>query len=309
MSEEKIQEKQELKRFFPSFIYEANTKIYNSEYEAAENLISKYISFDPLSNYLQGEVHNNKSFSTQKREDREEAIVWSQKAEKLCDQILASEKKLIEYIEKISENKNPSKKEIYNWRVALKIVIADSYLGRAMAQLQTQQYVYAAWNLNKAYKTYDSILKSINKKNEEELEEDVILNAKYGSGLFLYIISLIPYPSLQSIISMLGYKGDSELGIKYMKENYERDGLKSAYSSIILMMSGLFIPTAYSDVKENLKEVKPIIEYCQKKYPNGTIINFFLSSYERKTGNIQNAIDCLERGVESCKAINIEPQM
>ena len=80
---------------------------------------------------------------------------------------------------------------------------------KAISNLQTKEYVSAVWNINKAFKIYDSVYKSYLNKEKEVFHPDVVLNVKFGIGVFYYIISLIPYPSIQSILSVFGYKGDA----------------------------------------------------------------------------------------------------
>eukprot|EP01080_Neovahlkampfia_damariscottae_P010597 gene10597-3115_t len=297
------------KKFFPSYVVDGAKLLYNSEYEKCENVLSKYLDFCPFANYLKGEIYTMRSFTTQSREDREKVLEWSAIAETLANDIISNDKKLVAYIQKVTDKTNISDQDKKNWKVALKILIGDAILGRGMSQMQINQYVYGAWNLNKSYKMYDSILKKSKSKNEENIHPDVILNLKYGVGLFNFIVSMIPYPSVQSILSLIGFKGDGDLGIQYLKDNYEGDGLKSAYASMILLMSYLMIPTAYSSVEENLKMAKPIIDFCKEKYPNGSMIQYIVSMYERKTGNAEGALEALESGVKSCQEINIEPKM
>jgi hypothetical protein len=137
---------------------------------------------------------------------------------------------------------------------------------RAIQNLQAKEYVSAVWNINKSFKIYDSIYQSY--KNEKtQFHPDIVLNVKFGIGIFYYIISLIPYPSIQSILSVFGYKGDAEQGIQFMEEVLEGDGLKIGYSLILLMVSYLFLPNGVKTDPERMLKAEKIVNFAKERYP------------------------------------------
>lgn len=68
-------------------------------------------------------------------------------------------------------------------------------------------------------------------------------------------------------------------------------------------------PTALSDPKENLAKVKPIIDYALKTYPNSAMFQVMAAQYERKLGNVNRAIECLNHAITLSRKLNIEPNM
>ena len=116
------QEEEKKTKFFPEYILEAAQLLYNSEYEKCETNLSKYLEFCPFANYLQGEVYTMKSFSTQKREDREKVLEWTSIAENLSNEIISTDQKLVTYIQKVTEKTKIEDLEKKNWKIALKIV-------------------------------------------------------------------------------------------------------------------------------------------------------------------------------------------
>jgi hypothetical protein len=138
---------------------------------------------------------------------------------------------------------------------------------RAIQNLQAKEYVSAVWNINKSFKIYDSVYQSYMKDEKNQFHPDIVLNVKFGIGVFYYIISLIPYPSIQSILSVFGYKGDAEQGIKFMEEVYEGEGLKIGYSLILLLVSYLFLPNGIKTDPERMLKAEKIVNSAKERYP------------------------------------------
>jgi len=140
------------------------------------------------------------------------------------------------------------------------------------------------------------------------LHPEIQEHLRFGVGLFYYIVSLVPGIMLK-ILQMIGFVGDQDKAIQIMTEIYQNNGLKAPYAAIILMAVYLFLPSALSDISDNLKCVSPIIEFSRKTYPNGAMFNYMCAQYARKTGNGKQAIEHLHDAIKACKEIEVEPNL
>jgi len=94
-----------------------------------------------------------------------------------------------------------------------------------------------------------------------------------------------------------------------MTEIYKGEGLKSPYAALILLAIYLFLPSALSDMHENLQLAKPIIEFSRKTYPNGAMFNYLCAQYFRKINDGKTAIDSLRLSIKASKAVGVEPNL
>jgi hypothetical protein len=62
-----------------------------------------------------------------------------------------------------------------------------------MIQLQLSSYLKAAWNMRKAYKSFESLSKHL---EDKDVEEEIKSSIKYGLGLFYWVVGLIPSGNL-----------------------------------------------------------------------------------------------------------------
>jgi len=195
-----------------------------------------------------------------------------------------------------------------NWKAYFQIITADSLLSKAINQLQTNNLIYAAWNMRKAWNIYDGVMKSHRVNGKSILHEEINTYLKFGVGLFYYIISLVPGVMLK-VLTMIGFVADQDKGIKYMTEIYQTDNLKAPYASIILLASYLFLPSALSDMHKNLESCEPCVEWCHKNYENGAIFSYFSAQFYRKLGDGTKAIEHLEHAIKICNDLKIPPNL
>jgi hypothetical protein len=308
MSDQKVEKKPE--KFFPfDDVYQASHAMMNFEMDKARKILDASRKFCPMSQLLYGETFNIISWATQNRKDKENVIVLVSTAEATAAEYSGSDNKLFDYIKKRCNVTQITKRDLMNWKAYMKIIQADAILSRAINQLQINQYVRAAWNMKSCWQIYSGLLKAhTDKDGNMTLHPEIHEHLKFGVGLFYYIVSLVPGVMLK-ILQMIGFVGDSDKAITYMGEIYQGGGLKSPYAAIILMAVYLFLPSALSDMHENLKKVEPIIDFCRKTYPNGAMFNYLCAQYARKNGNGKQAVEYLDMAIKACKAVQVEPNL
>jgi hypothetical protein len=172
-------------------------------------------------------------------------------------------------------------------------LIADSIFQKARIQLEKEEYLAGLWNLRSSWKMYESIIeREISKEGKfEKLNQELILNLKYSVGLFYYQISILPKShQLLNLISYLsGFESDYNLGIKYMFEVFHGEGLKKNQAAYFLLEIYLERPIGLKSEKKQLEEIKPIMEYCLKKFKNSTTTKYYYSIYLKKIGKFSQS--------------------
>jgi len=303
-------DKPKVPRFFPfDDPYKACYWMMNFEIDKARELLDKTKSFCPVSMLLYGETYNVSSWASQNRSEKEKTIEIVIQAEALAQSYIDNDKKLFEYIKKRCNVTQITKRDLMNWKTYMKIITGDALLSRAINQLQINQYVRAAWNMGTCWKIYSGLLKeSVDKEGKSIFHPEIVEHLHFGVGLFYYIVSLVP-GVVQKILTAIGFVSDQDKAIDYMTEIYKGGGLKSPYAATILLGIYLFLPSALSDMHENLKNAKPIIEFCQKTYPNGAMFNYLCAQYYRKIGEGKEAVDALRLSVKASQAVGVEPNL
>jgi hypothetical protein len=100
---------------------------------------------------------------------------------------------------------------------------------RAMTQFHNGNYIKGAWNMRSAWKSYESVL-----------NPEVFASLKFGVGVFYYMVALMP-GILQTLLSLIGFVADYDVGVQYLNDCYQADCLKSPFAALVLCMSYLFM--------------------------------------------------------------------
>jgi hypothetical protein len=121
---------------------------------------------------------------------------------------------------------------------------ADIILGRGMNQMSSNQYLYAAWNMRKAWKLFESLSKKY-LENEEKIDinDDAMASLKFGVGIFYWIIGLIPNDFFQKALGFIGFVADYDKGIKLITEASTYETVKKPFINMVLSMNYLMIPS------------------------------------------------------------------
>eukprot|EP01080_Neovahlkampfia_damariscottae_P003219 gene3219-5534_t len=284
------------KKFYPQFITQSLDHLYNSEYEKCKTILEPKEDYCPFSCYILSEMYLINGLIAENQKDRDRALKYCKMAETFAYNIQYTDETLTEYLKKTLGKKFNSKNEelIKQWKIAINIVEADCILVKGIGNLIFKEYVSAAWNINKAFKIYDRNFKihseEEKKENGNSLHPEILLNLKFGMGIFYYMISLIPYPSIQSILSVFGYVGDAESGIEYMEDVRKNNGLHEGWAMSFLMVSYLYIPSGIKKNPQRLKQAEIIAKVSKKKYPKGALSTFFSGLCMKHIGEPDGAI-------------------
>ena len=196
--------------------------------------------------------------------------------------------------------------QLSNFELDLKLVDAEAHLIRGLLQFMDGSYLRGFYNFRNSYLKFKEVyhkietLKDEPKTSSKFVHSDVIFPSYFGMGVFNFLISVLP-PTLASILSVLGFDADRELGLKLMTQAQEYGGRGLGNASFMLCINYLFVPRALQDRQVNLNLVKPILDKIYKQYPKGGFFKWVLSHYELKIGDLTNSVIHIKEAVSLLK--------
>jgi tetratricopeptide (TPR) repeat protein len=164
-----------------------------------------------------------------------------------------------------------------------KFYLAGIYGYRGILYQIDNSILKAIWDGKKGF----SLLKQLVKQKPD------MYDAYLGTGLFDYLLSKIP-KSYSWVLSMIGYGGDLENGIKELKIAEEK-GIYTKQEARYYLSQFLFFENRYDEAFYYIKKL-------MKEYPENSL---FLVSY----ANMESRIEKPEYAIEPCKkAIEVNKQ-
>ncbi|EFC49286.1 predicted protein [Naegleria gruberi] len=196
--------------------------------------------------------------------------------------------------------------KINNLKLDHEILDGELHLMRGVVQFSSGSYFKGFYNLRKSYLKFKHVynivepLKSYEKSSNEFIHSDVLHNVYFGMGIFNFMLSILP-PMLTSILSMIGFDADRDHGLELMKFDHEYGGRQFGVASFMLSMNYLFIPRALEDRETKLAIAGGLLEKSEKIFPRSGGFKMMKSHYERKKGDISNAITSLSEAITICE--------
>lgn len=111
-------------------------------------------------------------------------------------------------------------------------------------------------------------------------------DAYMGLGLFTYIIGSLP-KAARWIVSVLGFKGDKQLGLKYLELAYQ----KGLYTNYEAMWWLTFIYMGQNNDEQASKHLEIVL----KKFPQNNLFLILNGSFHLGLGNVDKAFENFQR--------------
>eukprot|EP01127_Copromyxa_protea_P014790 TRINITY_DN4173_c0_g1_i3.p1 TRINITY_DN4173_c0_g1~~TRINITY_DN4173_c0_g1_i3.p1 ORF type:complete len:372 (-),score=86.78 TRINITY_DN4173_c0_g1_i3:52-1167(-) len=112
----------------------------------------------------------------------------------------------------------------------------------------------------------------------------------YGLGMFHLVMGLIP-PSLKSIIELVGFEGDLELGIKELTVAFESKCPRAAEAAIGLVAVKWFI-------QDDTEGALALLDRVSNAYPNSLVVTFFSGHFSKFTGNTPKSLEFFQSALK-----------
>ena len=177
------------------------------------------------------------------------------------------------------------------------IEICESLLDKNDQDATTKFYLGGIYGYRGlAYQTSGSILKAVKdgRKGYLFLEEAVIekpdlYDAHMGFGLFQYLLAKIP-KSMKWILSMLGFSGDLEGGLKSLQLAAEK-GVYTRAEAKLYLAQFLFAEGRQDSAMKYLNELR-------RDYPENTLFLVLYSFWQHRLRNLDEAMTAAHAAVE-----------
>ncbi len=239
-------------------ISKALEQSYNFKWEDAEetlnNLIEKYPEDPRGYHYLSG-IYLWYYLGSKNKTDYDRFVDYSDTT--------------IDKAEKIIDEKPEDEKTLY--------ILGADYNYRAIVFTNAGNFLDAAWATKKS-ESYLSHLLSI-----DSLQYDAYL----GLGLYNFAVGHIP-SAFNWALSLVGFDGDKETGLKYIKiaaEKGKRSKVEAQYYLSQILSEVMF------DYDGSKKYIKSLI----KKYPDNLLFNYSLAVLELKQRNLKESEKYLKK--------------
>ncbi|KAL0476936.1 ttc39a [Acrasis kona] len=204
---------------------------------------------------------------------------------------------------------------IENFKLNIQVCQCELFLMKTYLQFLSGSYLKAAYNMRNAFLGYEQLATAVdvvlNEKsdyNESTLHPDLITCIRFGQGLFKYLLINLPR-SVRGILSTIGYRGDRKEGLKMLRLVSQDGGRLSAFASFVLGVHYVVRGGGVKSRHHKLQKFEPILLKCLERYPSGLAFTFLASQYARKEGDLDSAIQYLERSLMwSKKKLGLTPK-
>lgn len=238
-----------------TFLMQISDLAMNLEFEKANKQIDDYLKKNP---------NDPLGWFTRESIKFWEASMYPDN-ESISDQIVESADKAIEHAEELSE-KNPNNPYYY-----FILGGAHGFKGLSLAQFKGSM-LKAAW---------------AGKKGNDNLKKCLELDPNYednylGLGIFTYMVGRIPN-SYRWIVKIIGFDGDRDLGLSYMKRVTE----KGIYTKTI----SRYFYAQYLSWENRFDESTQYYKDLTEKYPNNAAFRFSLANVYLNNDKPELAVD------------------
>ncbi|KAJ9064924.1 hypothetical protein DSO57_1025262 [Entomophthora muscae] len=185
-----------------------------------------------------------------------------------------------------SKNCGEEKDNMHNVEFRARNLRAESLLLNSLTQLFQESivsYVKAGLNLRKGYLDYQSVhtelKKAVSNDQMHLYDANSISGVYFGIGATNIVLSILPAKILK-IISVLGIKGDRQLGFEYLDKCIAGEGLRAPLGLLfVLMYHSLLLSFAPSFFKESSSQMETLLTTALSKYPDSSFFHLFHGRY------------------------------
>jgi tetratricopeptide (TPR) repeat protein len=180
------------------------------------------------------------------------------------------------------------------WELECEAIQAEAMFLRGFYQAASDQYLKGGMRLRKSYKLFQELLKRIEggRKYPQELQDLVL----WGVGLFYILLSLLP-AALTKVLTVIGFKSDQKAGEQYLTGVFEREGIRSGFSCLILALYYSFAPSGLNDYHIALDKALPILKAANERYPTNSYFYMLTCTNVRKDGRTEEALDAIRKTI------------
>lgn len=270
--------------------------MWDNKFDEAESFFEKHKDKKPRHALYYAEIPVLRSFITGNTNDRECGIERLNKTIELVnDHLKMYEKEKIPF----ETTTELTKADMAVFHLDAKVVLGDAHTMLAALHVVSDSKLKGALLVRKGWKIYEAALKDLEESNEREYDPKVVASLKFGAGLFMVLIALIPPGVAKKLATLAGFKANKELGLRYLQECYESNSTRSHFASIVISLNHMVLsPILYS------AESKIIVQDCEKmlqnglsKYPNGALFQAIYSLCSIERGKPDQAVKSLETAI------------
>ncbi|XP_061100889.1 tetratricopeptide repeat protein 39B-like isoform X2 [Conger conger] len=109
-----------------------------------------------------------------------------------------------------------------------------------------------------------------------------------GIGSFNLMLSLMPSRVLR-LLEFIGFSGNREFGLSQLRAGAASDSLRSILSVLTLLMYHTYITVILGTADGNLCEAEALLEPYIEKFPDGSLIIFYVARIAVLKGNFEEA--------------------
>lgn len=284
-------------------IIEGINLIWNNKFEDAEKIFASKKDVNPRHALHYAEVAFLRSFITADTSDTEAALSRLKDAKKLADNHL----KFYEKAQVPPGLPALDKKGIANAFLDSRVVLGDSLYMVAVLQLTRDSKLKGAFNMRKSWKVFEDSLKMVKDSKEQGFyNEELVRCLNFGAGFFFFAMSIIPQKFLK-LVELVGFRADRDLGLKYIHDCHVAGGIRSPFSTIVLLFNNLLLPRGLANPAKYLREADSLVKESLQKYPQGSLFQVMGSHCARKQCNVEEGIMYMEQAIDNCKTLGASP--
>ncbi|KAG9344096.1 hypothetical protein JZ751_012576 [Albula glossodonta] len=97
-----------------------------------------------------------------------------------------------------------------------------------------------------------------------------------GIGSFNLMLSLLPAKVLR-LLEFIGFSGNRDLGLSQLREGAASHTLRAILSALTLLMYHTYVTVILGTAESNLDEAEALLEPYIEKFPNGSLIIFYVA--------------------------------
>lgn len=152
-------------------------------------------------------------------------------------------------------------------------------------------FIKGGWKIHSCYSSYKDCLQLLFTRtwDDDELKAHFESGVRLGYGAFNLIFSSLP-PRVLSLLKMVGFSGDRDLGIHELQLGLEKGGMRSILCRITLIswnaITCYIIGNGEGDLSAAARLLRPVAE----EHPTGATILFLQGRLEELQGNVDEAI-------------------
>ena len=160
-----------------------------------------------------------------------------------------------------------------------KFYLGGTYGFRGLMHQRNGSIFKAVWDGKKGY----------NRLEECALEKPDLVDAQMGFGLFTYLVGKIP-KSFRWIVNIIGFSGDVDLGLKYLRN--------AAENGVYTRSEATFYLSQFLYQEGNQDDAFSYLDRLLLKHPDNTLFLLTYGSWQSRRENIDSALVAARKAVE-----------